>query len=78
MPFLMIFFSFSFEEMPTDNFVDTSFWNFDALYIPQTHPARDLQDTFFVADPKNGKKNFPEYWEKVKKVHEEGGYGSTG
>ena len=29
--------------------VETSFWNFDALFVPQDHPARDMQDTFFVA-----------------------------
>lgn len=26
-------------------FVESGFWNFDALYVPQQHPARDLQDT---------------------------------
>ena len=25
-----------------------SFWNFDALYTPQDHPAREMQDTFFL------------------------------
>ena len=25
-----------------------SFWNFDALFQPQQHPARDAHDTFFV------------------------------
>lgn len=64
--------------MPTDHYVDTSFWNFDSLFIPQSHPARDLQDTFFIADPKEGKKNYPEYWDRVRKMHEEGGQGSIG
>jgi phenylalanyl-tRNA synthetase alpha chain len=40
-----------FEEMPTNRFVETGFWNFDALYVPQQHPARDLQDTFYISDP---------------------------
>lgn len=31
--------------------MDTGFWNFDALFVPQQHPARDLQDTFYVSDP---------------------------
>ena len=35
--------------MPTNNFVESSFWNFDALFVPQNHPARDTQDTFFVS-----------------------------
>lgn len=67
-----------FEEMPTNNFVDTSFWNFECLFIPQSHPARDIQDTFFVSDPKEGKKTHEEYWARVKKMHEEGGEGSIG
>ena len=24
------------------------FWNFDALFQPQQHPARDAHDTFFL------------------------------
>jgi phenylalanyl-tRNA synthetase alpha chain len=31
--------------------VDSGFWNFDALFVPQQHPARDMQDTFFISDP---------------------------
>lgn len=30
--------------------VQSSFWNFDALFTPQDHPAREMQDTFFVQD----------------------------
>ena len=44
----MCFFT-SFCEMPTNNYVESSFWNFDALFQPQQHPARDAHDTFFVA-----------------------------
>jgi len=47
--FREIFFSMGFEEMPTNNFVESSFWNFDALFQPQQHPARDAHDTFFMA-----------------------------
>ncbi|KAK5128659.1 hypothetical protein LTR08_003931 [Meristemomyces frigidus] len=49
--FRKIFFNLGFTEMPTGRFVDTGFWNFDALFVPQQHPARDLQDTFYVSDP---------------------------
>ncbi|KAL2864198.1 phenylalanine--tRNA ligase subunit alpha [Aspergillus lucknowensis] len=49
--FRSIFFEMGFEEMPTNRFVETGFWNFDALYVPQQHPARDLQDTFYISDP---------------------------
>jgi phenylalanyl-tRNA synthetase alpha chain len=49
--FRQIFFEMGFEEMQTNRFVETGFWNFDALFVPQQHPARDLQDTFFISDP---------------------------
>ena len=39
-----------FEEM-TGDFVVSSFLNFDALYTPQDHPARELHDTFFINNP---------------------------
>ena len=46
-----IFFHLGFIEMPTSRFVESGFWNFDTLYVPQQHPARDLQDTFYISDP---------------------------
>lgn len=49
--FRKIFFHQGFIEMPTSRYVDSGFWNFDALFVPQQHPARDLQDTFYVSDP---------------------------
>ena len=49
--FRKIFFNWDFIEMPTARYVDSGFWNFDALFVPQQHPARDLQDTFYVSDP---------------------------
>jgi phenylalanyl-tRNA synthetase alpha chain len=30
--------------------VETEYYNFDALNIPATHPARDMQDTFWLTD----------------------------
>ena len=30
------------------NLAQPSFWNFDALFTPQDHPARELQDTFYL------------------------------
>ncbi|KAF5344093.1 hypothetical protein D9758_008818 [Tetrapyrgos nigripes] len=38
-------------EMPTSSYVESAFWCFDALFVPQQHPARDLQDTFYISDP---------------------------
>ena len=34
--------------------VQPGFWNFDALFTPQDHPAREMQDTFYVAGPRGG------------------------
>ncbi len=31
--------------------IDTEFYNFEALNIPKNHPARDMQDTFFIDAP---------------------------
>ncbi|NXN38046.1 SYFA ligase, partial [Rhinoptilus africanus] len=67
-----------FTEMPTDNFVESSFWNFDALFQPQQHPARDQHDTFFLQDPAEAPELPAGYTAKVKKVHSQGGYGSQG
>jgi len=64
--------------MPTNNYVESSFWNFDTLFQPQQHPARDAHDTFFIADPEKSKIMNPEYWKRVKTMHEEGGQGSIG
>lgn len=46
--FREIFFEMGFQEMPTNCFAESSFWNFDALFQPQQHPARDAHDTFFL------------------------------
>eukprot|EP00761_Pharyngomonas_kirbyi_P014359 gb/GECH01014389.1/.p1 GENE.gb/GECH01014389.1/~~gb/GECH01014389.1/.p1 ORF type:complete len:500 (+),score=165.68 gb/GECH01014389.1/:1-1500(+) len=77
--FKEIFLELGFEEMPTNNFVESSFWNFDALFQPQQHPARDAHDTFFLTDPEKAPDVGPnDYVERVRKVHQEGGYGSIG
>jgi len=73
-----IFTQMGFTEMPTNNYVESSFWNFDVLFQPQQHPARDAHDTFFLTNPATSD-NFPEeYLQRVKRVHEHGGYGSVG
>ena len=33
--------------------LETEFYNFDALNFPPNHPARDVQDTFWISDPQN-------------------------
>jgi len=64
-----------FNEMPTNQFVESSFWNFDALFQPQMHPARDAHDTFFISDPAEcDESKIPkDYLEIVKNTHQDGG-----
>ncbi len=38
---------FSVEEGPE---IENDFYNFEALNMPQDHPARDMQDTFYITD----------------------------
>ena len=72
-----IWLELGFKEM-TGNMVQTSFWDLDALFVPQDHPAREMQDTFYLKNPRSGK--LPtEFTDKIKKTHEDGGdSGSTG
>ncbi|KAF7725882.1 Phenylalanyl-tRNA synthetase, beta subunit, cytoplasmic [Apophysomyces ossiformis] len=71
--FREIFFEMGFEEMPTNCFAESSFWNFDALFQPQQHPARDAHDTFFLQDPATTDRFPRELMEKIKVTHENGG-----
>ncbi|RMF55281.1 phenylalanine--tRNA ligase subunit alpha [Candidatus Woesearchaeota archaeon] len=72
-----IWLDMGFKEM-TGPIIQTSFWNFDALFTAQDHPVRDLQDTFYIKDPAHGKLPKKELVMKVRKAHEEGVAGSTG
>ncbi|MFP4111654.1 MAG: phenylalanine--tRNA ligase subunit alpha [Candidatus Woesearchaeota archaeon] len=54
------------------NHVHTAFRDLDALFVPQDHPAREMQDTFYIGNPKTGKLP-PKLKEKVKAMHEHGG-----
>eukprot|EP00756_Hemistasia_phaeocysticola_P037375 Hpha_TRINITY_DN16693_c2_g1::TRINITY_DN16693_c2_g1_i1::g.180575::m.180575/K01889/FARSA, pheS; phenylalanyl-tRNA synthetase alpha chain len=71
-----IFLEMGFQEMETNRFVESSFWNFDTLFVPQKHPARDMQDTFFVSSPATTECADKEYEQRVKQEHE-GGYKYT-
>ena len=63
-----IFLQMGFKEM-IGPMVESAFWNMDALWIPQDHPARDEQDTFYL----DGEGEIPkEYFERVKEMHENG------
>jgi len=59
--------------------VESAFWDFDALFQPQDHPARDMQDTFYLARPNEAELPAHDVVERVKQTHENGGdTGSTG
>ncbi len=63
-----IFVTLGFSEI-LGNMTQSSFWNFDALFTPQDHPARELQDTFYL-DRINAKKiGTPEQIRKVSESH---------
>ena len=47
----------------------SSFWNFDALFTPQDHPARELQDTFYIENQKSEKHATPTQIKQVSKSH---------
>jgi len=76
--FREILLELGFEEMPTQRWVESSFWNFDALYTPQQHPARDAQDTFFIREPSTTKDLPEDYLHITKQTHEKGGWNSIG
>ncbi|CAD8048982.1 unnamed protein product [Paramecium sonneborni] len=76
--FSQILIGLGFEEMPTNQFVESSFWNFDALFQPQKHPARDAHDTFFCSDPEYSEEVDTQLRDKVKTMHQSGGVGSIG
>ncbi|CAH8531257.1 unnamed protein product [Schistosoma turkestanicum] len=79
--FCRILCDMGFSEMPTNNYVECSFWNFDSLFQPQQHPARDAHDTFFLSDPEFTNINNTveaDYIDKVKSVHSQGAFGSRG
>ncbi len=68
-----------FKEM-TGTCVETSFFNFDALYVPQDHPAREPSDIYYVKDPQEGDiSHHQKTAEHIKQTHENGWItGSTG
>ena len=47
-----IFISMGFEVLDGPH-IEDEYHNFEALNIPDTHPARDMQDTFWFADKKH-------------------------
>ncbi len=68
-----------FKEM-TGTSVETSFFNFDALFTPQDHPAREASDIYYIKEPQYGDiSKYKTIVQHVKETHENGWKtGSTG
>ncbi len=63
-----IFVTLGFTEV-LGNMTQSSFWNFDALFTPQDHPARELQDTFYLDGISAKKIGTSEQIRKVSESH---------
>ena len=72
-----IFLDLGFEETEGP-LVESSFWNFDALFQPQDHPSRDLADTFYLKNPAETRIPDAKIVSNVQKAHETGTLNSTG
>jgi phenylalanyl-tRNA synthetase alpha chain len=66
-----IWLEMGFKEM-TGPMLQPSFWNFDALFTAQDHPVRELQDTFYISNPKFAKLPSKDLVDRVRNVHENG------
>lgn len=72
------FVSLGFEEL-IGPIAQSALWNFDALFIPQLHSTREMQDTFYVRGLKSDLSGFSEEIRSIKASHERGeGTGSLG
>ena len=58
-----------------DDVVQSAFWDMDVLFTPQDHPARDMQDTFYLSNPSHWKIE-RKLASRIRSAHEQGG--STG
>jgi len=67
-----VFLSMGFTEI-RGPIIESAFYNFDALFQPQDHPARELQDTFYLRNPKAAKLPEKDRVLAVKATHENGG-----
>ncbi|KKL62541.1 hypothetical protein LCGC14_2184180, partial [marine sediment metagenome] len=67
-----IFLSMGFTEI-RGPIIESAFYTFDALFQPQDHPAREMQDTFYLKNPSIA--HLPEHDRvlAVKEAHESGG-----
>ncbi|MBR5503539.1 MAG: phenylalanine--tRNA ligase subunit alpha [Methanobrevibacter sp.] len=67
-----IFLNLGFTEAKGE-YLESAFWNFDSLFQPQDHAAREMQDTFYVKNPLTCDLPDDALVERVAKTHEDGG-----
>jgi phenylalanyl-tRNA synthetase alpha chain len=73
-----IFLNMGFSE-DNGEFVESAFWNFDTLFQPQDHAAREMQDTFYLKNPLTCDLPDENLVKVTAETHENGGgTGSTG
>ena len=66
-----VYVSMGFTELE-GNSIYPAFWNFDALFIPQDHPSREMQDTFYLKGLSESGLRHAGTVQKVAAVHENG------
>jgi phenylalanyl-tRNA synthetase alpha chain len=72
------FIGMGFEEM-RGPLVENEFWDMDALFMPQFHPARNIHDVYFVKEPGACGRIEEPFGKRVAAAHRDGGKtGSTG
>ena len=67
-----IFIDMGFDEAK-GNILESAFWNFDMLFQPQDHAAREMQDTFYVKNPQIADLPNQDLVDKTRAEHEYGG-----
>ena len=71
-----IFLEMGFTEIEGD-FVESCFWNMDMLFIPQDHPAREMQDTLYCKVPSIINIKEKDLIDTISNIHENGGITSS-
>ncbi len=66
------FVSMGFSEM-RGPLVESEFWDMDALFMPQFHPAREIHDVYFVKDTPHDQSISKAVIDRVAAAHEDGG-----
>jgi len=52
--------------------VELEFWNFDALFQAQDHPAREIHDSYILKHPREALLEENEYVKRIRDTHEKG------